>query len=269
MGLFIRGEALGMSTGINTLEITPTSRLVSMVTGIPVQPNKPVVGANAFAHQSGIHQDGVLKHPMTYEIIAPVSLGMGSSRLVLGKHSGRHAFRRKLAEMGYSLEERDFRRLFERFKELADKRREILDEDIEVLLVEEILRVPDTYQLEYLTVVSGTAAVPMAAVRLRIRGEEVQGSGFGVGPIDATFNTIVTMTGSGSRLLRFSVNAITGGMDAQGEVTVRIQENGLEALGKGVDPDIIVASAKAYVNGLNRLEFLKQNPRIPLEEQRP
>ena len=198
----------------------------------------------------------------------PETIGLSTNRLVLGKHSGRHAFRDKLVGLGYDLEEKDLNRLFKKFKELADKRKEILDEDIEVLVAEEILRVPDKYQLDYLNVVSGTLAVPTATVKLRIDGREVQSAGFGVGPIDAAYNTIAKMTGTRSKLLRFSVNAISGGMDAQGEVTVRLEENGLVALGKGADPDIITASAKAYINGLNRLEYLKKNPSLVPEERR-
>ena len=168
--------------------------------------------------------------------------------------------------MGYDIGEEDLNRLFEKFKELADKRKEILDEDIEVLVAEEILRVPDRFKLDYLNVVSGTVAVPTATVKLRIDGQEAQSAGFGVGPIDATFNTIAKMTGTRSQLMRFSVNAISGGMDAQGEVTVRLKENGLVALGKGADPDIITASAKAFIHGLNRLEYLKRNPRLSADE---
>jgi 2-isopropylmalate synthase len=238
-----------------------------MITGIVVQPNKAVVGANAFAHEAGIHQDGVLKNRMTYEIMEPEIVGLSTNRLVLGKHSGRHAFRQKLASLGYDLSDEDLKRVFERFKELADKRKEILDEDIEVLVAEEILRVPDKYQLDYLTVVCGTVAVPTATVKLKMDGREAQGAGFGVGPIDATFNTIAKMTGTKSRLVRFSINAISGGTDAQGEVTVRLQENGLVALGKGADPDIFIASAKAYINGLNRLDYLKKNPSLSVEER--
>ena len=194
MGLYTRRDHLGLETGINTREIFPASRLVSMVTGMVVQPNKAVVGANAFAHEAGIHQDGVLKHRMTYEIMEPGIVGLTSNRLVLGKHSGRHAFRQRLTEMGYELEEGDLNRVFEKFKELADKRKEILDEDIEVLIAEEILRVPDIYKLDYLNVVAGTVAVPTATVKLQIDGKEAQSAGFGVGPIDATFNTIAKMT---------------------------------------------------------------------------
>lgn len=258
MALYTRREYLGLETAINTSEIFPTSRLVSMITGIIVQPNKAVVGANAFAHEAGIHQDGVLKNALTYEIMRPEVVGITTSRLVLGKHSGRHAFKERLAQLGYDLTNGEVEKLFVRFKELADKRKEITDEDIEVMVAEEILRVPDVYELEYLNVVSGTVAVPTATVKLKIEGQEVQGAGFGVGPIDATFNTIAKLTGSRSKLLRFTVTAITGGMDAQGEVTVRLQENGLVALGKGADPDIITASAKAYINGLNRLQYLKR-----------
>jgi 2-isopropylmalate synthase len=162
----------------------------------------------------------------------------------------------------YDLGQDDLNRLFEKFKELADKRKEILDEDIEALVAEEILRVPDIYKLEYLNVVSGTVAVPTATVKLKIKGRDAQNAGFGVGPVDATFNTIAKMTGSRSKLVRFSVNSISGGMDAQGEVTVRLKEDDLVALGKGADPDIITASAKAYINGLNRLEYMKRNPAL-------
>ena len=268
MGLHTRRSIMNLSTGIKTEEIYPSSRLVSMITGIVVQPNKAVVGANAFAHEAGIHQDGVLKNKMTYEIMEPETIGLASNRLVMGKHSGRHAFRERLSDMGYDLVQSEVDRLFRKFKELADKRKEILDEDLEALVAEELLRIPDVYKLVYLNVVSGTVAVPTATVKLSMHGDEEQGAGFGVGPIDATYNTIAKMTGTRSKLLRFSVNAITGGMDAQGEVTVRLQENGLVALGKGTDPDIITASAKAYINGLNRLEYLKKNPSLTAEERR-
>jgi len=258
---------LNLQTGIHTREIYPTSRLISMITGIVIQPNKAVVGANAFAHEAGIHQDGVLKNRLTYEIMEPETVGISQNRLVLGKHSGRHAFRDKLAALGYELEEEQFNHLFQKFKELADKRKEVLDEDIEVLFAEEILRVPDHYRLEYLNVVSGTQLVPTAMVRLAMNGEEVQAAGFGNGPIDAAYNTIAKMTGTRSKLMRFSIHSASGGTDALGEVIVRLKENGLVALGKGADPDIITASAKAYVNGLNRLEYLKRNPSLAPEER--
>jgi 2-isopropylmalate synthase len=267
MTLYNHRSHIGLETGVNTREIYPTSRLVSMITGIVVQPNKAVVGANAFAHEAGIHQDGVLKNRLTYEIMEPEVVGISQNRLVLGKHSGRHAFRNKLAALGYELDAEQFDRLFRKFKELADKRKEILDEDIEVLYAEEILRAPDRYRLEYLNVVSGTQLVPTAMVKLIIDGEEVQGAGFGNGPIDAAYNTIAKMTGTRSKLMRFSIHSASGGTDALGEVTVRLKENGLIALGKGADPDIITAGAKAYVNGLNRLEYLKRNPSLLKEVQ--
>jgi 2-isopropylmalate synthase len=267
MTLYNHRAALNLGTGIHTREIYPTSRLVSMITGIVIQPNRAVVGANAFAHEAGIHQDGVLKNRLTYEIMEPEMVGISQNRLVLGKHSGRHAFRDKLAALGYELDKEQFEHLFRSFKDLADKRKEILDEDIEVLYAEEILRAPDLYRLEYLNVVSGTQLVPTAMVKLTIDGEEVQSAGFGNGPIDAAYNTIAKMTGTRSKLMRFSIHSASGGTDALGEVTVRLRENGLVALGKGADPDIITASAKAYVNGLNRLEYLKRNPSLSAEER--
>ncbi|MFC1862937.1 2-isopropylmalate synthase [Thermodesulfobacteriota bacterium] len=268
MSIHTRGSLLNLSTGIKKKEIHPSSRLVSMITGIVVQPNKAIVGANAFAHEAGIHQDGILKNKMTYEIMEPEMVGLSSNRLVLGKHSGRHAFRERLNELGYDLSKDELDSLFKKFKALADKRKELLDEDIEALVGEEILRVSDIYKLDYLNVVSGTVTVPTATVRLIINGEKAQSSGFGVGPIDSAFNTIAKMTGTRSNMLRFAVNSISGGMDAQGEVTVRLKENDLVALGKGTDPDIITASAKAYLNGLNRLEYLKKNPSLTAEERR-
>ncbi len=262
MSLYTRKDLLGLTTGLKTEEIYPSSRLVSMITGIVVQPNKAIVGANAFAHEAGIHQDGVLKNRMTYEIMEPRTVGLDTNRLVLGKHSGRHAFKDKLLDLGYEMSQEDLNHLFVKFKELADKRKELVDEDIEALVAEEILRVPDIYELDYLNVVSGTVTVPTAMVKLKIKGEEKQSAGFGSGPIDATFKTILKMVGSKSTLVRFTVSAISGGTDAQGEVTVRLMEDGLVALGKGSDPDIITASAKAFINGLNRLENMKKNPSI-------
>lgn len=267
MTLHTRKSLFNMESSIITQEIVPTSRLVSMITGIVVQPNKAIVGANAFAHEAGIHQDGMLKNRMTYEIMEPETVGLNSNRLVLGKHSGRHAFRDKLNDMGYDMSKEEIDKLFVKMKELADKKKELLDEDIEALVAEEHLRIPDTYKLDYLNVVSGTVTIPTATVILIIEGEKTQSSGFGVGPVDATFNTIARMTGTNADLVRFSVNSITGGMDAQGEVTVRLQEDGKLALGKGSDSDIITAAAKAYVNGLNRLKYLKRNPSINAQER--
>jgi 2-isopropylmalate synthase len=262
MSLHTRRDYLQYFTDINTKEIYPSSHLLAMITGTPVQPNKAIVGANAFAHEAGIHQDGVLKNKTTYEIMEPATIGLETNRLVMGKHSGRHAFSNSLKKLGYDLPESDINRLFKKFKELADKRKEIVDEDLEVLVAEEILRVPDTYRLKYLNVISGTATVPTATVQLEIEGKLEQKAGFGVGPIDSTFNTIAKITGTESKLLRFTIDSLTGGTDAQGGVTVRLEEEGVQTIGKGTDPDIIVASAKAYINGLNRLEHLKRKPSL-------
>jgi 2-isopropylmalate synthase len=260
MSLNTRPNFFPVTTGIKTELIYPTSRLVTMITGIIVQPNKAVVGANAFAHEAGIHQDGVLKNPMTYEIMKPETIGLSSNKLVLGKHSGRHAMRSRLKEMGYELSDEEVKLVFKKFKELADKKKHVVDEDLEVIVTEDILRTKDVFQLEYLHVTSGTTVLPMASVKLAVNGRSVQGAGYGNGPIDSAFNTIAKLTGTHSELLRFSVSALTGGTDAQGEVTVRLKENGLVALGRGADADIITASAKAYINGLNRLEYIKAHP---------
>jgi 2-isopropylmalate synthase len=260
MSLMTRHNSLGLTTSIDTRHIHPISRLVSMITGIIVQPNKAIVGANAFAHEAGIHQDGVLKNPMTYEIMKPETVGLSTNKLVLGKHSGRHALRERLKSMGYDLSDEEINLVFSRFKDLADKKKHVVDEDLEVIVTEGILRTAEIFKLDYLHVTAGTTVLPMASVKLDINGRAVQGAGYGNGPIDAAFNAIGKLTGTESELLRFSVSALTGGTDAQGEVTVRLRENGLLALGRGADPDIITASAKAYVNGLNRLEYLKTHP---------
>jgi len=260
MALHTRPNFLPVTTGIRTDQIYHTSRLVSMITGIIVQPNKAIVGANAFAHEAGIHQDGILKNPMTYEIMKPETIGLSKNKLILGKHSGRHALREHLKDLGYDLSDEEIQLIFVKFKELADKKKHVVDEDLEVLVTEGILRIADIFRLEYLHVTSGTTVLPMASVKLLINDRSVKGAGYGNGPIDAVFNTIAKLTDTGSELLRFSVSALTGGTDAMGEVTVRLRENGLLALGKGADPDIITASAKAYINGLNRLEYLKSHP---------
>jgi 2-isopropylmalate synthase len=252
------------TTGIDTTRIYPTSRLVSMITGILVQPNRAIVGANAFAHEAGIHQDGVLKNPMTYEIMKPETVGITKNSLVLGKHSGRHALAAHIRTMGYDLSEEEINIVFKKFKNLADRKKQILDEDIEALINEGVLRTPEVFSLEYIHVLSGSTVFPTASVQLKINGRLVQGALEGTGPIDAVYNIISKLTHTKSELLRFTISALTEGTDAQGEVTVRLKEDGMVALGKGADPDIITASALAYINGLNRLEYLKANP--PIQE---
>ncbi len=266
MALHTRRESLGLDTGIATEQIYATSRLVSLVTGIMVQPNKAIVGANAFAHEAGIHQDGVLKERTTYEIMTPESIGIRKSALVLGKHSGRHAFRERLQELGYELPEEEVRRTFERFKELADKKKQVFDEDIAAIVADEVLRIPDKFKLRYLNVCTGTLTVPTATVRIEVDGqvEEVV-VGTGVGPIDAAYNAIAQITKVRGKLLQFQVSAITGGMDAQGEVSIRLEEDGRIVTGQGADSDIILAAAKAYINALNRLHYLREHPRKVVE----
>jgi len=260
MSLNTRPNFFPQTTGVDTTRIYPTSRLVSMITGILVQPNRAIVGANAFAHEAGIHQDGMLKNPMTYEIMKPESLGITKNSLVLGKHSGRHALNAHIQEMGYNLSEEELNIVFKKFKNLADKKKSIQDEDIEALINEGVLRSSEVFCLEYIHVLSGNTVFPTASIMLNINGRPVQGATDGSGPIDAVYNIISKLTGTKSELLRFTISALTEGTDAQGEVTVRLKEDGIVALGKGTDPDIITASALAYINGLNRLEYMKENP---------
>jgi 2-isopropylmalate synthase len=260
MALRTRNNHMPLQSNINTEQIYATSKLVSMISGILVQPNKAIVGANAFAHEAGIHQDGMLKNPMTYEIMRPEDIGLSTNKLVLGKHSGRHALRERLKENGYELSTEELNIVFKKFKELADKKKHVMDEDLEAIVNEGVLRTPDIFVLEYLHVSAGSTVMPMASVQIAINGRSVKDAGYGNGPIDACYNTIAKLTGTQSELLRFTVSAITGGTDAQGEVTVRLKENGLMALGRGTDPDIITASVLAYINGLNRLEYLKKHP---------
>ncbi|MDF1615367.1 2-isopropylmalate synthase [Desulfurivibrio dismutans] len=259
MILRTRGETAGLHTDITTEHIFPTSRLVSTITGMPVQPNKAIVGANAFLHESGIHQDGVLKERSTYEIMNPKDVGISTSNIILGKHSGRHALRDKIREMGYAdLGEEEINRVFERFKAVADLKKEMFEEDLEAIIMDEVLRVPEAFQLLHLGAMSGSRSLPTAAVKMLVHGEEKETASLGVGPIDAAFRAIAELAGTDSKLLYFSVSSITGGTDAQGEVMVRIEDHGKVVVGQGADPDIITAAAKAYLTGLNRLEYLKQ-----------
>ncbi len=258
MAILTRKDLFPFHTRIAPKHIYATSRLVSKITGMVVQPNKAVVGSNAFAHESGIHQDGILKEKQTYEIMTPESVGIPKSSLVLGKLSGRHAFKERLKELGFRLSEEDFELAFKRFKDLADKKREIYDEDLESIVVDEILRMPRRFKLVYLNVIAGNITVPTATVKMEVDGKLLQEAGFGDGPVDATFKTIKKITRTRSKLLQFTIHAITGGTEAQGEVTVRLEEKGNTVMGQGADTDVIVASAKAYINALNKIEFKKQ-----------
>ncbi len=259
MSVRTRQDLMPYATSIDTRHIMATSRLVSMLTGMVVQPNKAIVGANAFAHESGIHQDGVLKERTTYEIIDPRDIGLSEGRLVLGKHSGRHAVKVKLEELGYRLSDEEIDRVFVRFKALADRKKEVYPEDLAALVAEEILRIPDRYRLKYLHVAGGSGIRPTATVAVEVDGEEVSHACMGAGPIDAAFRAVATLVRTESRLLKFTVNSISGGTDAQGEVAVRLEEAGHVVTGHGADPDIITASVRAYLNALNRLEHVKAN----------
>ncbi len=243
----------GCDTGIVTKEIYSSSRLLSQIIGITVPPNKAVVGDNAFAHEAGIHQHGVLSNRLTYEIMTPESVGRGSTELVLGKHSGRHALAARLQELGFDPEKIDFEGAFKRFKELADAKKTVYNEDIEALVTDQLLRVGEYYKLENISVVCGTFVTPTATVEMSVDGEVRKTAQLGDGPVDAIYKAITEITQTKSRLLRYHVNAITSGMDAQGEVAVTLEENGVRVIGQGADTDILVASARAYIHALNKL----------------
>jgi 2-isopropylmalate synthase len=255
MALSVRRDIYNLETGVNTAQIYPSCRLLSLITGMSIPPNKAVVGGNAFAHESGIHQDGVIKNRATYEIMTPKSIGRGETELIIGKHSGRNAVRAKLKQLGYTLDPGQVRTVFEAVKKLADKKTSIQDEDLEALVLSEIYRIPDCYRLIGVSVQTSSSELPaVAAVRVDVRGETKYLAGFGVGPIDATFNVISQIVGRAPELERFTINAITGGTDALGEVTVLLREQDRVAVGHGSDSDIIIACAKSFIDALNRLD---------------
>jgi 2-isopropylmalate synthase len=255
MAVRTRRDVFNCDSRIDTTQIVPASRLVSTITGYPVQPNKAIVGANAFAHESGIHQDGVLKHRETYEIMRAEDVGWHANRLTLGKLSGRSAFRNKLAELGIVMEsEEALNASFARFKELADKKREIFDEDLQALVNEEVVtNISEHYRLVSLRAHSETGEVPKARVVLSVGGQEQSAEMQGGGPVDATFKAIEQIVQSATELQLYSVNNITSGTDAQGEVTVRLSKGGRIVNGQGSDTDIVIASAKSYLHALNKL----------------
>jgi 2-isopropylmalate synthase len=255
MAVKTRKDIFPCDSRIDTTQIVPTSKLVSSITGYPVQPNKAIVGANAFAHESGIHQDGVLKHRETYEIMRAEDVGWNANKLTLGKLSGRNAFRTRLKELGIELESEDaLNAAFARFKELADKKSEIFDEDLQALVSDEIVsEAGENYKLVYLNVCSQTGETPHARITVLDNSVERSAEADGGGPVDASFKAIEHIAESGAELLLYSVNNITTGTDAQGEVTVRLTRGGRIVNGQGADTDIVIASAKAYLNALNKL----------------
>lgn len=256
MALKTRKDYYDAETGIVTKELYRTSRLVSHITGIHIQPNKAIIGSNAFAHESGIHQHGMLANRETYEIMTPESVGFRQSQMVLGKHSGRHAFEEKLKDMGYTdLDSEKINEAFEKFKDLADRKRHVLDEDIEALLSEKVIQVPAIYELEYFHIISGNSTISTSTVKLRKDDETIQEAACGDGPIDATFKAIDRAAGIEVNLKDYSIRAVTSGKDALGEVTVKIGRNGDVFIGRGISTDIIEASAKGYVNAINKMLY--------------
>lgn len=263
MAIRTRKDLFGLKTDIDTAQITKTSRLVSRLTGIPVQPNKAIVGENAFAHEAGIHQDGILKKRITYEIMRPEDVGLKESKLVLGKHSGRHAFKERLKDLGHKLNDVEIDKAFERFKIVADKKKTIYDEDLEAIVEEELSAIPESFHLVYFNVTCGNRTVPTATVQLRRDKKIFEDASSGDGPIDAAYKTIDRITGVKGRLLDYNIKAVTSGKDALGEVNIRVRsQEGRIVSGRGSSTDIIEASIKAYLNVINKLVYWSKKRKI-------
>lgn len=259
MALETRKDFFNLTTSVKTEEIYRSSRLVSRLTGMQVQPNKAIVGANAFSHESGIHQDGVIKHRQTYEIMTPESVGVPSSQLILGKHSGRNALGKRMKELGFEIQGAELDDFYNQFKTLSDKKKYVFDEDLLTLVEEKTGDTGDRYKLEYLQVSSGTGIVPTATVRISFKGETIQEAACGDGPVDAVYKAIDKITKKAVKLLDYKLAAVSGGKDAQGEVTVQLEyADGITVRGKGASTDIIEASAKAYLSALNHIDTRKQ-----------
>jgi len=259
MGLRTRQDAFGVYTDVVARQIMSTSALVSSVTGMVVQRNKAIVGRNAFAHEAGVHQDGVLKERTTYEIMRPEDIGVEKTSLVLGKHSGRHAFRARLKELGIELNEARLEHAFKEFKRLADKKKEIFDEDLEALVREELEQVPDIFKLVTFHISSGTHAVPTATVQLEVRGQLITDAATGDGPVDAVYRTIDRITGIQCALTDYSIRAVTGGKDAMGEVSLSVRAGDIQERARATSTDILEASARAYLAAVNRVAKRQQN----------
>jgi len=257
---FGHGDARIVLPNIHTKEIHRTSQLVSRLTGFVIQPNKAIVGANAFAHESGVHVDGMLKSRQTYEIMTPETIGLSGSRMVLGRHTGRHGFADRCRQLGFDLKAGELEQAYNRFVEVADKKKEVFDEDIAAIINDEIHVVEKVYEMAYLHVACGTGTLPTASVRMKIGAETVQAAACGDGPVDAAYEAIREATGLSPKVESYSIRAVTGGKDALGEATVRITENGRVFTGRGVSTDIIEASAKAYVDAMNRMAAAKAKP---------
>jgi 2-isopropylmalate synthase len=250
---FTQAGAQPLRTNINTKEIYRTSQLVSRMTGFVIQPNKAVVGANAFAHEAGIHVDGMLKERTTYEIMTPETIGLLGSRMVLGRHTGRHGFTERCKQLGYKLAEHELEHAYQRFLEIADKKKEVYDDDIAAIIDDEIRLVEKVYELQYLHVACGTGTLPTASVKIRIKGETKQAAACGDGPVDAAYEAIREATGLAPKVESYSIRAVTGGKEALGEASIKISENDRVFVGRGISTDIIEASAKAYIDAINRM----------------
>jgi len=264
---FFTTDGQPLTTGINTKEIYRTSQLVSQLTGFVIQPNKAIVGANAFAHEAGVHVDGILKERSTYEIMTPETIGLSGSRMVLGRHTGRHGFAQRCRELGFTLNDKEMEHAYRRFLEIADKKKEVFDEDIAAIITEEIHVVEKAYHLEYLHVACGTGTLPTASVRVRIKDQVKQAAACGDGPVDAAYEAIRQATGLAPKLESYSIRAVTGGKEALGEATVRISDNGRTFVGRGLSTDIIEASAKAYVDAINRMAAAGKTGQSQLKAQ--
>ncbi len=255
MAIKTRKDFFDCETNINSKEIYKASRLVSNLTGMLVQPNKAIVGANAFAHEAGIHQHGVLKARETYEIMRPQDIGLIESKIVMGKHSGRHALQKKLKDMGYELDKDSLEKAYQRFLKVADKKKDISERDLEIIVAEEVYVVPEDYTIEKISIKSGTDIKPEAKVKLSYKGKLMEKTADGSGPVDAVYKAIEQLTKVKASLVDYSIQAITGGTDALGEVTVRIKDKNRIYVGHGADTDILIASAKAYLAAINRLLY--------------
>jgi len=256
MALRTRRDYFKVHTDIETREFVRTSRLVSDMLGMMVPPNKAVVGGNAFSHSSGIHVDGFLKERETYEIMRPEDVGFAESRVVLTARTGRHGLKDRLTKLGYALTQEELDQTYQRFLAVADKKQEVFDEDLAAIVHDEIHPVPDLYRLEYMHIYSGTSAIPTATVRVRVKDEVREGAAIGDGPVDAVYKAISEVTKATAKLVRYEIRAVTSGTEAMGEVTVQLEQGGRKMLGRGASTDVIEASAKAYVDGLNRLAGL-------------
>ena len=260
MALKVRKDLYGKQTHVLTQEIVRTSRMVVSLMGIPVQPNKAIVGANAFAHESGIHQDAVLKDAGTYEIMTPHEVGLDSNRIVLGRHSGRHGLQNRLAELGYSPSSAEIDHIYARFLEVADRKKEVYDEDLIALVSGEGREVTEVYHLDYFHILSGNSLIPTATVTLKKGEERLQEASVGDGPVDAAFKAIDKMTRLPVALVDYSLRAVTGGQDAMGNVVVRLKFGESIYMGRGVSTDVIEASIRAYLHALNRIQGAVQQP---------